>query len=78
VRLPALLLEQLGEFERKWDPLLGGPVTRGHREIIAYGIARLVMGHGAELEDVLTYFRECVEKWGELGEAPPAAPEGCS
>jgi hypothetical protein len=75
--LTPLDLAQLEEFERRWDPLLGGVGTRGHREMIAFGIARLV-ACGAELDHVLGYFRDCVTKWGGLGDPPPSAPEACS
>ena len=56
-----LQLEQVMRFEAAWDGRLGGPETRGLREVIAYCTARLMGVAGAELEDVLQYQREVAQ-----------------
>jgi hypothetical protein len=58
-------LQAMAEFERRWDDRIGGEVTRPYRELLCFTLARL-MSAGAELEDLLSYQRECVAEFAPL------------
>jgi hypothetical protein len=59
-------------FEDAWDQRLGGFAARGHRELLAYIVGRL-LGVGASLDDVLAYQRAVVERYIVPATKPGAA-----
>ncbi len=72
---PSALLERAKEFERRWDPRMGGPDARAYRDIFGLIAGRLILLHAIEPRDLVRYLEELIEIWQQLDLLQAAAPD---
>lgn len=75
---PSALLERAKQFERRWDPEMGGNDARAYRDMLGYVAGRLIFLHGIEPADLIRYLKELTEIWRELDLLQAAGSEGRS
>lgn len=72
---PSPLLERAKEFERRWDPQMGGTDARAYRDMFGLIAGRLILLHAIAPADLVHYLEELIEIWRQLDLLQAAAPD---